>query len=173
MRISPEHYDSLGLQPGTYSFAEVSRCFGIVRARLLEELEDPSRHESARRNLDRAYRARNAFQATREQTPGLHEGESDRYSRMRRMIESSLEDGLLRCSRRHQVIAEGRRLGFSDFHTQLMIAQVQFGDRELIRVLGPDARRDRHSVAKIGAKVSAAGVLGLTIFLAMVRWLGV
>lgn len=173
MRIQPEHFDALGLPPGRYTADEVSRRFERVRARLLAELEGPTQRESARRDLDRAYRARNVLRAAPRSSAAARDEEQERYHQMREAIESSLEDGLLRCSRRKQVLAEGRRLGFSDFHTQLMIAQVQFGDHELLRAINHRPQRERHSATRLAARLSAAGVLGLALFLAMVRWLGV
>jgi hypothetical protein len=63
-------------------------------------------------------------------------------------------------------------LGFSEFHTHLLIAQVQFGDGIVAPPCGHRRSTSTESASRIGARFAAAGVLALALFLAMVRWLG-
>lgn len=103
----------------------------------------------------------------REKSPAPPE----RAALLRALIVASLEDGLLRHSRRQRILEEGRKLGFSPFHTQLLIAQTQFGPQ---RVLSFEDDRE-HAGNRPGhatARFSAAVVLGFALFLAAVRWLG-
>jgi uncharacterized protein YhaN len=175
--MSREYFAILGLPPGRYRPGEIARRFESRRKRLLAQLDDPARHEASRRELNELHRAYNALRDPRRQAEHARaareeQDERDRVGRLRRLIESSLEGGLLRCSRRAEILAESRRLGFSEFHTQLLIAQVQFGG-EL--VAAPATRRASAKVdgsARVGARFAAAGVLALALFLAMVRWLG-
>ena len=84
---------------------------------------------------------------------------------LRRMIAAALEDGLLRYSRRQEILAEARRLGLSDFQTQLLIAQVQFGD-ERIESPAP-AKSSRGAPAErrqAWSMFAAVGVLAIGIF---------
>ncbi|RMF71332.1 MAG: hypothetical protein D6744_18095, partial [Planctomycetota bacterium] len=95
-----------------------------------------------------------------------------RQETLRRMIEASLEGGLLRHSRRCEILRAGRALGFSDFHTHLLIAQVQAGDAELLPTLRRFRPPSNDSLRRTTARFAAAGILGLALFLALVRWLG-
>jgi hypothetical protein len=93
----------------------------------------------------------------------------ERVERMRKSIEAALEDGLLRHSRRQRLIEEGLALGFSSFHTQLLIAQVQAGEREL---LVPASRQteQRERERRTASRYAAALLFALGMFLALVRW---
>ena len=175
--MSRNCFSILGLTPGRYEPGEISRHFYARRRRLLADLDDPAQHVESRRQLDELYRAYNALRDPRLQAQHLRETRAeedrdDRVARLRRLIESSLEGGLLRYSRRTEILAEGCRLGFSDFHTHLLIAQVQFGDeivaRPQVRGLSPSPE----TAARVGARFAAVGILALAIFLAMIRWLG-
>jgi len=175
---TPRHYFSiLGLTPGCYEPGEIARRFDARRQRLLGQLGDPLRYAESRRHLNELYLAYNALRNPQRQAEYLREareGEDgeDRVARLRRLIESSLEGGLLRYSRRVEILAEGRRLGFSDFQTQLLIAQVQFGDGIVAPPYGRGRSESAESASRIGARFAAVGVLALAIFLAMIRWLG-
>lgn len=184
MRFIEDHFAALDLPRRPCSARELTAQFRRVRARALRRLEDPAQYEAARRELDAVHRAYNALRdargqaehlaALRSAAAALAAGPADaRYRWMRGYIASCLEDNLLRCSRRQAVLREGRRLGFSDFHTHLMIAQVQFGDESLMRAMDPRRRPSGQRLARVAARFTAAGVLGLALFLAMVRWLGV
>ena len=71
-----------------------------------------------------------------------------------------------------EILAEGRRLGLSEFHTQLLIAQVQFGGELVVPPARCDIPASSETGSRVGARFAAAGVLALAIFLAMIRWLG-
>jgi DnaJ-class molecular chaperone len=175
--MSRDYFAILGLTPGRYRPAEIRRRFETRRRRLLAQLDDAARHDETRQRLDELHRAYNALRDPRRQAEHARGSrdraeDADRVGQLRSLIESSLEGGLLRYSRRANILAEGRRLGFSDFHTHLMIAQVQFGDGPMLPPYRRQASGTARSASRVGAHVAAAGVLALAIFLAMIRWLG-
>ncbi len=142
------------------------------RRELLGRLADPRQRSAAARELDDAYlesRLSCSDDAADEQP----------VERLRRLIAASLEGGLLRQSRREQILAEARRLGIPEFHAHLLIAQVQVGplsDPALEEALTPAAApagRRTTSASRVGLRLLAAGLLGATMFLAMVRYLSV
>jgi hypothetical protein len=177
MRMSRDYFSILGLTPGRYEPAEIARRFRARRQRLVAALGDPAQHGATRQQLDELYQAYNYLrdptrQAEYVRAAGADAKQEDRVATLCRLVEASLEGGLLRYSRRAAIIAEGRRLGFSDFQTQLLIAQIQFADEILTP---PRARNDGSSSpthAQVAARFAAAGLLALAIFLAVVRWLG-
>lgn len=174
--MSHDYFSILGLTPGCYAPGEIARRFNARRRRLLTALDDPAQHVESRRRLDELHRAYNALRDPRRQAEHRRAAragdDQDRVARLRRLIELSLEGGLLRYSRRAEILDEGRRLGFSEFHAQLLIAQVQFGDGIIAPPYRRDVYRSAESASQVGARFAAAGVLALAIFLAMVRWLG-
>lgn len=168
-----DYFAILGLTPGRYAPTEIARRFDAERRRLLAQLDDPVRHATARRRLDELHRAYAALRDPHAQAEYLRSRRTDDdVARLRRFIAASLEDGLLRHSRRQEIIAEARRLGFSDFHAHLLIAQVQFGDERISPVSSPPAAGSRRDTSRAWARFAAAGVLALAMFLGMVRWLG-
>ncbi len=175
--MSREYYSILGLSPGRYEPKQIARQFEARRRRLLVELDDPARHDESRRQLDELYKAYNTLRDPRRQAEHLRasRGEGtpdDRVTPLLRLIEASLEGGLLRYSRRLEIIEAGRRLGFSEFHTQLLIAQVQFGGELVVVPAAHAVSRAAEPHSRVGARFAAAGVLALAIFLATIRWLG-
>jgi hypothetical protein len=87
------------------------------------------------------------------------------------LIRDSLEDGLLRCSQRAKILSAGRKLGFSDFHTHLLIAQTQFGPQ---CVVSEDAELPSPPASGAAAgRLAAALLLALALLLAAIRWLGI
>jgi len=175
--MSRDDFSILGLKPGRYEPGQIAQHFRARRERLLAGLDDPARYAESRRQLDELYRAYNALHHSRRQAdlaePIRATGAAqERVAQLRELIRCSLEGGLLRYSRRVQILAEGRRLGFSDFHTHLMIAQVQF-DGEIVAPPSPsDAPPAEDGAPRVRARFAAAGILALAIFLAMIRWLG-
>ena len=177
MRMSREYFSILGLTPGRYEPKELARRFEARRRRLLVELADPARYVESRRGLDELHQAYNALCDPRRQAEHLRAARDEntddgRVARLRRLIEASLEGGLLRYSRRLEILAEGRRLGFSEFHTQLLIAQIQFGGELVVPPTRCGIPASAETSSRVGARFAAAGVLALAIFLAMIRWLG-
>jgi hypothetical protein len=175
--MSRDYFAILGLTPGRYEPKQLARSFEARRRRLLAELADPARYVESRRGLDELHQAYNALRDPRRQAEHLRlvrDGDraDDRVARLRRLIETSLEGGLLRYSRRLEILAEGRRLGFSEFHTQLLIAQVQFGGELVVPPARCGVAASSETSSRVGARFAAAGVLALAIFLAMIRWLG-
>jgi len=171
-----DHHTILGLTSAECGTRELDQRFIARRRELTEALEDPAKFAESRRALDDLYRAYKALRNHKRNGAPVHiaspeDDETERVSYLRRYIEESLEGTILRCSRRREVLAEGRRLGYSEFHMQLLIAQVQFGG-DLIAppkaTLKPNTL-DRS--ARVGSRVAAAGVLALALFLAMIRWL--
>ena len=135
-------------------------------------MHDPARHHEIRRRLDELHLAYAALRNPQTQAELLRTrtDETDDVTRLRRLIATALEDGLLRFSRRQDILVEARRLGFSDFQTQLLIAQVQFGDDSFQPATASSAN---HDSSRAWARFAAAGVLALVMFLVLVRWLGV
>lgn len=175
--MSREYFAILGLSPGRYEPRQIARQFASRRRRLLAELDDPARQRESLRQLDELYQAYNVLRDPRRQAEHLRairddDTHDDRVTRLLRIIEAALEGGLLRYSRRVQIIEAGRRLGFSEFHTQLLIAQVQFGGELVVTPASREVTRSPETPTRVGARFAAAGVLALAIFLAMVRWLG-
>lgn len=171
-----DYFSILGLTPGRCEPAEVTRRFEQRRAGLLSNGNRLSRDELAER-LDALHAAHRMLSDRDRQQDYLREIENgdSRTARLSRLIEASLEGDLLRRSRREEILAEGRRLGFSDFHTQLLIAQVQFGRGPEV-IAAPSSRSGGHpfgDARRIGARLAAAALLGLGLFLGALRWIGV
>jgi len=166
--MSRDPYETLGLPRIAADERTIERRFRELRASLLRDLESPETRAAASARLDEVYLARAALRR------GAPPDESAaRAERLRALAEASLEGGLLRHSRRERLLAEGRRLGFSEFQTHLLIAQVLYGE---VAVLPRTARAEgavRDRVARQTARLAASALLGLAMFLAMVRWLGV
>ena len=167
-----DYFTILGLTRGRYSLAEVTRRFRTERGRLLGQLHDPARHHEIRRRLDELHLAYAALRNPETQAELLRTSadKTDDVTHLRQLIATALEDGLLRFSRRQDILTEARRLGFSDFQTQLLIAQVQFGDDSFQPATASSAS---HDSSRTWARFAAAGVLALVMFLVLIRWLGV
>lgn len=174
--MSHGFFSTLGLKPGRYSPAEIARRFNARRRRLVAALDEPARRAEALHQLNDLHRAYNALRTPRRQAEHLRvargEDDGDRVERLRRLVEASLEGALLRHSRRAEILAEGRRLGFSEFHTHLLIAQVQFGGE----IVAPPPRCPQPAApaprTRVAARFAAAGVLALAMFVAAIHWLG-
>ncbi len=77
---------------------------------------------------------------------------------------------------RQEILSEARQIGLSDFQAHLLIAQVQFGDDRFTADWLAAGRRTRTRSAertRAGARIAAAGILAVGIFLALVHWLAV
>jgi hypothetical protein len=172
--MSRDYFSILGLSPARYEPAEITRRFRVERARVLAVLHDPAKHGQSRRRLDELHVAYAGLRDPLRQAAYLRnlKTSDDRVAHLSRLISDSLEDGLLRYSRREEILGEGRQLGFSDFQTQLLIAQVQFGSDDVLPVANPGAGRRWNARPAVGPRFAAVGVLTLALFLAMVRWLG-
>lgn len=166
--MSRDPYEALGLPRCAADARTIERRFDELRAALLREMESPDTHAAACARLDDIYVARE----TLLRRPQLDEN-ADRVDRLRALIQASLEGGLLRHSRRELILAEGRRLGFSQFQTHLLIAQVLFGDVSILPRAGRGEAAVREGVSRQTARFAASALLGLAMFLAMVSWLGV
>lgn len=167
-------FSILGLEPGRYDCGALTRRF-IDRRR--ELLADRRRSPSdVHRSLDELHVAYSMLRDRGAQTQHRRELQAqavEPLSGLQHLIAASLEDGLLRRSRRESILAEGRRRGLSDFHTHLLIAQTQFGEK---RVLAFDDPRDeplRDRQRRTSARFAAAIVLGFALFLMIVRMLGI
>ncbi len=123
-----DYFALLGLAPGRYSATEIARRYLELRAALVAQLGDPAEYEPARRRLEQIHLAYSILRDPHQQDRVRQSLEqTDPHTRVRLRIAASLEDGLLRFSRRQEIIAFARTLGISEFHTQLLIAQAQFG----------------------------------------------
>ncbi|MFO0840326.1 MAG: hypothetical protein U1D55_17600 [Phycisphaerae bacterium] len=169
-----DYFSILGLAPGRYDPAEITRRFFSARERLMRQLDDLARRAETHRLLEDLHIAYAALRDPQLQAAHVAPVEStdDRIGQMRRLIAACLEDGLLRYSRRQEILTEGRRLGFSDFQTQLLIVQVQFGDGDVVAPpRGAGARRGTQD-CRIAARFASAAVLALAAFLTMIVWWG-
>ena len=171
--MTRDYFAILGLAPGRYDPAEIAGRFRREQASLIAALHRPGTSADARRRLDELHLAYAALRDPRAQAEYLRsrEGQGDDVTCVRQLIAASLEDGLLRYSRRQEILAEARRLGFSDFQAQLLIAQVQFGDDQIPLLSGSVTHARGGESPRTWARFAAAGVLALAMFLAMVRWL--
>lgn len=188
-----DYFAILGLVPGRYAPAEITRRFESERQRLLTALHEPAQYVRSRQQLEELHVAYLVLrdpraQADYLQTRGTEEDAAQkpagaaqpereqRAAHLRQLIAAALEDGLLRYSRRQMILEEGRRLGFSDFHTQLLIAQVQFSDEPAPPPVSTNTsfphEPSRQPSPRAWARWTAAGMLGAALFLAMMRWLG-
>lgn len=187
--MSRDYFAMLGLPPGSYTPEEIRLRFHILRQAIIRQLEDPLNYQVARRRLNEIYMALRALSDRQRQAETLEAmlgGEPQRHLRaLRQHIRDSLEDGVLRCSRRRELLEEGRRLGLSEFHVHLLIAEAQFGGPPVLfrsdggagdDVGGPvllpqEEPRPAQAAPRTGVRFAAAGLLGLALFLSVVRWL--
>jgi hypothetical protein len=170
--MAQDYFAILGLTPGRYASQRIANCFEAERTRLLAQLGDPTRHAELCAQLDELYVAYNTLRDPARQNRYRRECDNppDRVTTLRRLIAASIEGGLLRHSRRQAIIERGAALGLSEFQSQLLIAQVQFGDDEIEPLPRPAAGRIRYEAPRLWARVAAVGVLALAMFLGMVRW---
>ena len=171
--MAEDYFSILGLAPGRYSPEQITRSFDATRRRIVAQLDDPRRHVPSRQRLEAVHLAYATLRdpATQAEYLETRFRNDDAVTGLRRLIASSLEDGLLRYSRRRRILEEARRLGFSDFQTQLLIAQVQFGDEQFAPATPAKNAQRRGGDGRAWARVTAVGVLALVLFLVMVRWL--
>lgn len=87
---------------------------------------------------------------------------------LKRLIDESLEEGLLRFTERQRILAEGRRRGFSDFHTHLLIAQRQHGDQRPL-TMGMVETTRKAEERQMAARLAGATILALAIVLTAIR----
>lgn len=170
--VAPDDFTILGLAPGHYDEAEITRRFQKARARVLSDLARPETRPAAERRLDELHVAYAALRhAAADRGPRADASSSDATARMRRLIAASLEGGLLRYSQRQRILEAGRELGFNDFQTQLLIAQVQFGDERIQPVRGTPVRP--RALDRRVALANAAAILLLAggMFLLALNWL--
>lgn len=172
--MSHDYFAILQLAPGRYEPAELQHRFEQLRSAAIEALDRNGDGAAARARLEDLHLA---FQMLRDPSrqaellDGLRP-EREPVSYMRRLAEASLEGGLLRHSRREHLMAEARRLGVSEFHAHLIIAQVQFGQWR-VSIDPPRSRRTREagrSADPLAIRLAATGVLALALFFGAVRW---
>lgn len=130
----------------------------------------------SRREIDELHVAYKILNDPDSRTIYVRRGNSpaapEKAARLHALIAASLEDGLLRHSRRERILEEGRNLGFSPFHTQLLIAQTQFGSRRVLSF--EDERESAESQpGQASVRFAAAVVLALALFLCAVQLLGI
>ena len=170
--MSDDYFTILGLTPRRYKPRDITRRFERVRTSLIAELGDSVSSAEARRKLDQLHLAYSALREPGTQANYLNEHVSaDGATAMRRLIADSLEGGLLRFSRRQMILAESRRRGFSDFQTQLLIAQVQFGDSRIAPSTSAGDTGWRAGVRRAWPQLLAIGLLTVAIFLILIGWL--
>ena len=169
--MNDDYFTILGLTPGRYKPRDITRNFERVRTGLIAQLSESGATDDARRKLDELHLAYNALREPKSQAGYLARNDpADDAVAVRRLIAASLEDGLLRFSRRQMILEEGSRRGFSGFQTQLLIAQVQFGDD---RIALPAATRSDGMLAgkqEAWPHLVAIGLLTVAIFLILIGW---
>ena len=170
--MAQDYFAILGLSPGRHDTERIARHFVARRDQLLRELPEPAKHSAARKDLEELYLAYETLRSREGQAEYLRatQDDGDATAALRGLIAASLEDGLLRHSRRQMIIDRAAELGFSEFQAQLLIAQVQFGEHHVTAAPRSAARRAKRSHPRTWARFAAAGVLALAFFLYMVRW---
>lgn len=170
--MAQDYFAILGLSPGRHDAGAVARHFMTRRAQLLRELPKPATHAAARQALEELYLAYETLRNPQGQAEYLraHQVDSDPLAGLRGLIEAALEDGLLRHSRRQLILDRAAELGLSEFQTQLLIAQVQFGEHRIPAAPHAAAPPHMRPHPRAWARFAAAGVLALALFLYMVRW---
>ena len=169
--MANDYFAILGLTPGHYEPREITRRFQNARAQVLAELSGGGADAGTRQRLDDLHLAHATLRSPSMQARYLSEQDgADDAERLRRLIAASLEDGLLRYSRRRMILAEARELGFNDFQTQVLIAQVQFGEDEIDPVPRAEAARRGAAHRRIWAHTAAIGLLATAFFLLMIHW---
>lgn len=162
-----EYCRALGLEPGGASRVDVEARFNAVRRRAIEALCEPALYYESRRRLDEAYVARRALAAVPLADP------RDAADVLRLRIRASIEDGLIRHSRREAILEHAARLGIGEFQAQLMIAQVLFDDdRPLAPASQVTSRAPRAAGPALSAwaQLAAVGVLAASLLILMLRW---
>lgn len=176
MRSDTDHFAALGLTPGTYDPRVIAQRYLELRQRAGASLFDDDESRQRLAELSAAYEVlRDPEQQAAHRALRRFDAPADS---LRRVIDASLEDGLLRYSRRQEILAAGRALGFSDFQTHLMIAQVQFGDERIDFNPTASATRNastshRSNGASRGGLLAgvAATAVALTVFVMLLRWI--
>ncbi len=164
--MTAEHFfQTLGLAPGRHDSGTLARRFRELRAEALHLLASPDTAMQGEARLDALHLAYRALSAQTAATPAG----ADALGDLRALIAASLEDGLLRYSRRQQILEAGRAAGLSDFQTQLVIAQVQFGDDHAAPAL-PAQRPACAPRRRTWPFLTAAALLGLAGLLAEIWW---
>ncbi len=172
--MARDYFAILGLAPGRYEPATIHARFQRLRGVALRELNqlDPPADDSraALEELHTAYRILRDPSA-QQRYLAARGGSEPRLEAFRRRIAAALEGGLLRHSRRQELLAEGRQLGYSDFHTHLLIAQVQFGDSSLPLANGT-AYQHAARVNPAAARLASAVILALALFFGLLHLAG-
>ena len=173
--MAQDYYAILGLAPGRYSPREIASRFLDRRARLLRELDNPTRNPDCHQHLDELHLAYTTLRDPRLQEEYLRTRAvcADPVQSLRALIAASLEDGLLRCSRRRAILARAQEMGLNEFQAQLLIAQVQFGEPDWPATPVRVSADRRSPDTRTWARLAGIGVLALTMFLYLVHWLGV
>jgi len=174
--MAQDYFAVLGLGPGRCSPRQIARHFRAQRDRVVQELGDPATHVDSRRRLDELHLAYATLGSTKRQAEYLHSlraGVESPAVALRKLIAASLENGLLRYSRRQFILERACELGLNEFQAQLLIAQVQFGEEEIPLPAIPDARPANTRYSQAWTRLTGVGLLATAMFLFLVRWLGV
>ena len=171
--MAQDHFAVLGLTPGRYAPSDITCCFLDRRAHLLNELANPLRFTEARRRIEDLHMAYAVLRDPLRQAEYLRtrDVEGDAVGELRALIAAWIENGLMRHSRRQGILERAVGLGLDEFQAHLLIAQVQFGDEEIQPVPRLVWPAPRHSNPRAWARLAGVGVLALTMYLSLVRWL--
>ncbi len=173
--MARDYFAVLGLTPGTYTSGKIAASFFARREELLRQIRSTTTNAAARQELDELYLSFSTLRDPERQEDyrrSLEQG-NDHLAELQTLIAASLEDGLLRHSRRQRILERAAELGISEFHAHLMIAQEQFGDAPIpmSKVLVSRVRRPRGR-PRAWPRVAATGALALAMFLYLVHWAG-
>lgn len=174
--MSRDYFLTLGLDRGEYAPAEIECHFQLARKRLLNDALCEG-GPILWRKLDAVHLAYQVLRDPRLQARHLAQlcrATDDPVPVFRLRIAGSLEDGLLRHSRRQTLLEEGRQIGLNEFQVQLLIAQTQVGEHQLALVSQPRAGQSPTAAGtfasrRLAARIVAAGLLALAFLFAMVR----
>lgn len=173
--MARDYFALLGLAPGRYEPRQIDERFFTRREQLLHDSLNPASSDTAIAELDDLYAAFRVLRDPHRQADYLrrHQPPTDPVADLRLLITASLDGGLLRQSRRTAIIERALELGLTEFQTQLLIAEVQYGDDRLAPVPSRPGRQAARTHARGWARATAVGVLALAMFLALVQFVGV
>lgn len=169
--MSRDYFRTLGLAHGEYAPAEIECRFQTARKELLADAAREGGPVLWRR-LDSLHLAYQVLRDPRLQSRHLAQisGQAtDPVPQFQLRIAGSLEDGLLRHTRRQELLDEGRRIGLNEFQVQLLIAQTQVGEQRL-RLADPTSPSvNAAAPTRFGMRIAAAGLLAIAFLFAMIR----
>jgi hypothetical protein len=170
----------LGLTPGPYTPELIVKRFSEQRSRCLERLST-QQSSTAERRLEALHIACQLLSDPQRQQRHLmavRDGMlADPQAHLRDLVAAAIEDGLLRYSRRQELLRIGREMGLSAFQVHLIIAEEQVGQAQLKPRTTQPAKTETttrsNAINQTRLNFAAAGLLALGLFFMAISWLGI